>query len=130
MSNETQDQLIETQGKYIELLGEEINSMAGVASVHGWSSTEGRRRAGESLRHDIARFKQMLKEEKDAEEAEAAFQAHLDESGEIYIDEDGWDRLENGEFKMWNKTYYVADEKNPEGDSLSRSFTWTKKSSQ
>jgi len=48
---ETKDELIKALDEYIELLGDELNELAGLAHVHGWRS--GRAEQGKDLRKKI-----------------------------------------------------------------------------
>lgn len=52
----TDTDLIEKLEEYIVLLGEEIDSMTVLASIHGWSSS--RVEKGEKLRHQIKLIKE------------------------------------------------------------------------
>lgn len=52
--------LIETQKEYIKLLGEEINSMAGICFAHGMRSSDERIKRGEELRKKITKIEKEL----------------------------------------------------------------------
>lgn len=59
LSNDTKyKELIKAQEEYITLLGDEINSMCGIASVHGWESKNSQ--AGAELREKIEKIKAEL----------------------------------------------------------------------
>ncbi len=59
-SNEDRkDKLIEKLEEYIKMLGEEIDSMIVMASIHGWKSTRGEQ--GEKLRKEITEIKNETK---------------------------------------------------------------------
>lgn len=51
------DKLIEKLEEYIQLLNEEIDSMAVIAWVHGWRSRRERIEKGELLRREIEELK-------------------------------------------------------------------------
>lgn len=53
--------VIAAQDEYIALLGEEIDSIMPIASVHGWETT--RREAGADARAKIAAAKKAAREE-------------------------------------------------------------------
>jgi hypothetical protein len=55
--------LIKAYEDYIKLLGEEIDSLVGMASVHGWQSTPEKIELGIKLREKIGELK--LKYEND-----------------------------------------------------------------
>lgn len=56
------DELVETLEEYIELLCDEIDELAGIASVHGWESS--RYEQGVELRERINKLKITTRNEK------------------------------------------------------------------
>jgi hypothetical protein len=52
-------ELVQKQDKYISLLGEELDELASLATIHGWRSS--RVSEGEKLRLEIESLKESLK---------------------------------------------------------------------
>ena len=73
---ESYDNLIVAYDEYIKLLGEELDSLVGMAYVHGWQSTEEKINKGEELRAKIETLKKEV--EQDDEKIFKAFMAHYD----------------------------------------------------
>lgn len=58
--NHTCENLVTKQDEYIKLLGEEINELAGMATIHGWHSS--RANAGIKLREEIKQLKSKFEQ--------------------------------------------------------------------
>ncbi len=62
--SELKDQLIQALKDYINLLGQELNDLAGMAFVRGWRSSEDKIKQGEDLRTSIEQLEKQISDEK------------------------------------------------------------------